>query len=310
MCILFVIFSLNLVGAERKAILIVDVKGKVEIKSFKQTAWVPAKVGSVLYEKDAIRTDKKSFARIKYSEGTISSIEENSEIVVENFSEKMVTQRKLFKKVNVPVKKIKMKLIKGNIFSKIKKLKSGSSFNIATPSSVCGVRGTSFDVANQAGKDAEFKVLEGVVDVVNPEFPDVVVKLNKGQKTSVKKGKKPAPAKQMSKSEMKKMVEKQKVINKVINLTLKPKFVGKSKKIIKSDKNSKTVEYIAKIKNIIPDKVKVMFKVTKDGQPYQNVEMKMIKGDKEPQNIKTYSATVVLDDLKAKYKTSLKLEFK
>jgi hypothetical protein len=287
--LLFFIFSLTTyVFAElQKPVSVVDVKGKVEV-SYVNGVWIPASKGVELLQNDMIRTGIGASARLRYDDGTVSLINENSTVRIEQLSYKTETKRKFFKKVNVPVKKIKMKILKGGMFTKVKKLNSSSSFNISTPSAVCGVRGTQFDVSY--GDETKIGVVNGEVAVANPDNPDEMVSVFENMQTSVKKNQSPTKPYRMSESELNKLKSYVKVVEKEIKIKLRPEFVDQSHTLIADNEESKEYEYSVKVKNINPNKTKIyVMIIDSTGNVIDNVSLKMTDGDEDDlKSIKTF----------------------
>ena len=109
-----------------------------------QKTWIPAKVGMVLNQGDIIRTKKDSWALLNLdgaAETANLELKENSQLklaeLVEN--KKEATQTTL------------LDLALGEVLIKAKKLHSEKSrFEVKTPTSIVGVRGTTFSVSVEA----------------------------------------------------------------------------------------------------------------------------------------------------------------
>lgn len=69
---------------------------------------------------------------------------------------------------------IKLKLNRGKIISALAKLKKGAAFEVETPTAVAGVRGTTFMVSVEPGKQIKISVLAGRVDLKNSRQPGKV----------------------------------------------------------------------------------------------------------------------------------------
>jgi hypothetical protein len=103
------------------------INGTVEI--VKKEGSVPAKKDDVVGEGDTIKTGPKSVAILQFENDTASiEIQEDAEFNISKFNSK---QQELIS-------------IKGNFWIKAKKLNKDSSFNVIMPTSVAGIRGTSF----------------------------------------------------------------------------------------------------------------------------------------------------------------------
>lgn len=117
-----------------------DANGAVEIMSGSGT-WTPAKVGMVLQQGDIIRTKANSWALIN-----VNGIAETATVELkQNAQLKMAT---LLKDNVAGTQDTLLDLSLGSILIKAKKLHSENSrFEVKTPTSIVGVRGTTFSVS-------------------------------------------------------------------------------------------------------------------------------------------------------------------
>lgn len=119
------------------------VEGKVDVKLGKE-GWKPAEVGMVLNQGDMIRTQAKSSALLNVdgkAETAVVEVKENSQLKLAELIEnkESETQTTL------------LDLALGEVLIKAQKLHSEkSSFEVKTPTSIVGVRGTTFSVAVEA----------------------------------------------------------------------------------------------------------------------------------------------------------------
>ncbi len=138
-----VVFSLSFAQQGKRTAVILDTKGKVETKAPKE-GWVSAKVGDVLSEGYVIRTvGSDSFALIKLEGKETSDVEikKNSQLRLAELAEdkQKSTQSTM------------LDLALGDILIKAEKLQSDKSkFEVKTPTSIVGVRGTTFSVSVEA----------------------------------------------------------------------------------------------------------------------------------------------------------------
>lgn len=122
---------------------IIKLKGVAEIKTSKGP-WIPAKIGIVLNQGDIVRTKANSFAVLNLdgdAQTATVEVKENSQLrLAEIIEDKTAgTQNTL------------LDLAVGEILIKAKKLHSErSKFEVKTPTSIVGVRGTTFSVAVEA----------------------------------------------------------------------------------------------------------------------------------------------------------------
>lgn len=129
-------FSLSLVSAENRSGKVVDSQGSVEVK-LGETGWAPANIGVVLNEGDMIRTNANSSAIVEVENAGTVEIKPNSEL---EFTE-LTTDKEGSSYRTI------LDLSLGEILIKAKKLNAEKSkFEVKTPTSVVGVRGTAFSV--------------------------------------------------------------------------------------------------------------------------------------------------------------------
>jgi hypothetical protein len=112
---------------------IVYVSGTVRIKTITAPGWVDAKEGMVVKEGDIIKTEVDSNAELAFGEGlkNILNVFPSSQLVISKFKPGCV------------------KLEEGRVFSLIKSLEKGSTFEVRTPTAVAGARGTGWGVGLQ-----------------------------------------------------------------------------------------------------------------------------------------------------------------
>jgi len=118
---------------------IASLKGKVQVKLINEKSWNPAKVGMVLHEGDAVRTSAGSWALLKLDGGKTGTVEvkENTQLLLSE----------LKKNDSGDAKSTLLDLAIGKILIKVQKLrKKNSRFEVKTPTSIVGVRGTVFAV--------------------------------------------------------------------------------------------------------------------------------------------------------------------
>lgn len=144
------------------------VRGVVYIK--KDSGMVEAKEGARLQERDFIKTQAKSFARLVMVDDSIYFIGPDSEFNIANFKFKDKTDRKMV-----------LDLIKGQIRGKIKHKAREGDINLKTRLITMGVRGTEF-LVNQNNENgfeiSEVALLEGNVELVDRKNQSYDIKLN------------------------------------------------------------------------------------------------------------------------------------
>ncbi len=105
---------------------LIYMKGAVKIKAVNAADWVNAQVGMALKQGDVIKTEDGAGAELAFGEGlkNVINVFPNSQLIISSFEPGLV------------------KLESGRIFSLIKKLDKGSTFEVRTPTAVAGARGT------------------------------------------------------------------------------------------------------------------------------------------------------------------------
>lgn len=123
---------------EREA-RIVKAEGDVKVMIKEERAWKPAEEGMVLSEGDIIKTGPSGAALINIagdSKGSLVRMREDTELNLDILKEDVGADKK------VTVLDVSI----GKILIQAEKLKEGSRFEVKTPTSVVGVRGTKFAV--------------------------------------------------------------------------------------------------------------------------------------------------------------------
>ncbi|MFH0772628.1 MAG: FecR family protein [Candidatus Omnitrophota bacterium] len=132
-------------GAEStlRTALILEFEGSVDVK-LSDTKWIPAKEEMVLNQGDVIRTKSDSWALVRLlgdSELATVEIKENSQLRL----------AELFEIKEEGVQKTLLDLAVGEILIKAEKLRSPkSTFDVKTPTSMLGIRGTTLSVKVEA----------------------------------------------------------------------------------------------------------------------------------------------------------------
>jgi hypothetical protein len=127
--------------AKRQA-AITDITGEAAVKLIAQKAWVPAAIGMTLTEGDTIKTKKGASLILSLEGAETATVEvgEESELLLREFTED--------KALNM--QKTLLDLALGEVLIRAEKLSPESKFEVKTPSSVAGVRGTKFAVKVEA----------------------------------------------------------------------------------------------------------------------------------------------------------------
>lgn len=113
---------------------------------------IPVKVGDMVGNGDIIKTGKSSMVELAF--------DENSTITVQAGSTVQIGSKNLKGSDGISI-------VSGEVKGKFGKLKKGE-YRIGSPTTVCGVRGTEFDVAVSKGGDTYVVLNEGSLAVRNP----------------------------------------------------------------------------------------------------------------------------------------------
>lgn len=159
---------------------ITRVEGTVLKKIGSQNIWSLANKGDVLDSGDSLRTKENSYAELRFSDGSIVKVSENTE---------------------VSIYKDYLSLAIGYIRLYITKL--FPNFEVRTPSAVAGVRGTEFSVEVLEDQTTIVTVYEGEVDVT---AQGKTLRLRRGESGIVKPKSPPA----MNRGETRGNIEKDK----------------------------------------------------------------------------------------------------
>lgn len=132
-----------------------SLSGKVQIWLQGDDDWSDAKIGLVLEEGDKIKTGADSEAVLQWANGHKLKVYALSVVNIDQLSSRGTTE------------KTGLSIEEGKIFAKANKLKSdNSSFSVATPTAVAGVRGTQFLIDVTEG-ESTIALLEGSLDIVS-----------------------------------------------------------------------------------------------------------------------------------------------
>ena len=128
----------------KRSAKIIDFNGHVQVRVMGQRRWAPAESGMVLSEGDILRTKKNAWALVNLDgdgETATVTVQENSQLLIS----------KLTKDEEKNYQETLLDLGLGKILIEAEKLHSEKSkFEVKTPTSVVGVRGTTFAVEVEA----------------------------------------------------------------------------------------------------------------------------------------------------------------
>jgi hypothetical protein len=133
----FFLLSQSALCAESRQATIGEIEGTVLVKTAAND-WVEAKEGTVLDEKDEVRTTAGSTAVILLDDNKVGKVE---------MKEKSYFRLNTLKQDPATGKRTTLiDLAEGKLRVHAQKLKEGSKFEVRTPTAIAGVRGTVFDV--------------------------------------------------------------------------------------------------------------------------------------------------------------------
>jgi hypothetical protein len=130
-------FAAPVQAEESRYALLSELKGQVTVRQ-NEAEWKPALQGMTLQEKDEIRTGPGGYAEILMDGGDVARLElrENSYFKLHTMGYDAATGDKA----------TLLDLAIGKVLVHAEKLKSDSKFEVRTPTSTTGVRGTVFEV--------------------------------------------------------------------------------------------------------------------------------------------------------------------
>jgi hypothetical protein len=159
--------------------VVLQVKGRVIVLKKDEIKWIKARPGMKLSILDRLKTGGwGSYTEISFSK--------DNDKIVKIFNNTEVLLKELQPKVNI-------NLDRGKIYSLIESLGEKSSFEIRTPTAICGARGTgweiSFNSKTTAGCYENFIFVQGIDEQGQPIPGELIVK--EGFKTVVEEFQRP-----------------------------------------------------------------------------------------------------------------------
>ena len=136
----------SLVYAEeaKRSARVIDLKGEAEVRLAGRESWVPLETDSVLNQGDIVRTKADSYLTIY-----LNGVGETATVEVTENSQLMMSE--LTADQEAGTQKTLLDLAIGEVLIKAQKLHTPESkFEVKTPTSIVGVRGTEFVVKVEA----------------------------------------------------------------------------------------------------------------------------------------------------------------
>jgi hypothetical protein len=137
-------------------------EGTAEVRVGNATAWEPLQFRAAIFPNDTVRTAADSKVKILLRDDSIMTLAERSEM---QFTEFLLTPQQ--RRTIVSLALGKLRVVTTRIFG------AGSVTEVRTANTVAGVRGTTFIVRFIPPEETEVAVLDGVVTVSNPNFPQL-----------------------------------------------------------------------------------------------------------------------------------------
>lgn len=129
--------------------------GEAEFSRKNSSEWNEIEIGLVLKEGESVRTGFDSVIDMRFTNGTVMRIAEDSFLSIDDVS----------------LNTIAVDLKKGAIISRFTKLFSNQNYNITTPSMVAGIRGTELIITTNS-KGTTVVGMSGITEIYNPLFPE------------------------------------------------------------------------------------------------------------------------------------------
>jgi hypothetical protein len=127
--------------------------GSVEVSATRSPGWKSARPGLKLFSGDSMRTAEESIAEIRWANGGIMRVAEQSAIAVVGASD-------------AAPRKSGATVLSGKVWANMKKITStGTEFGVSTPTATAAIRGTVFRVDMAADSATDVLVYEGKVAV-------------------------------------------------------------------------------------------------------------------------------------------------
>ena len=141
---------------------VLAVEGTATVRVANATTSEPLQFRAAIFPNDTVRTAAASKVKILLRDDSIMTLAENSEM---QFTEFLLTPQQ--RRTIVSLTLGKLRVVTTKIFG------AGSATEVRTANTVAGVRGTTFVVVFIPPEETDVVVLDGVVAVRNPNFPQL-----------------------------------------------------------------------------------------------------------------------------------------
>jgi len=124
-----------------------------DVEKYSEESWVPLEIGDLIVRKDKVRVNSGSFCEIQFGDYAVLRIEEETFFSIADISAADEGSN------------ITLDLNTGSLLCKVKRLGSGDSFTVLSPSMALGVRGTEFFISTADGREFRAAVRKGNVEL-------------------------------------------------------------------------------------------------------------------------------------------------
>lgn len=177
-----------LASAISSELLLTAMDGEVLVQKKSQSNWEKAKAGELLKTGDKIKTGRKSQATTVSKEG----------------HRILIKQKTIFEISQLGPLEWEFKEELGKVRLKIAKLSSGQGLKVRTPTAVCAVRGTEFEVTVLEDRSTTLDVFQGVVNFTDAEGAVPEIPVLENQRITREDGAAPKPVETIPEGERQK----------------------------------------------------------------------------------------------------------
>jgi len=203
--LLLFIAGMALSQDENLVAVVIRINGNLQFRASDGEEWKKAKKMDYLYDGYQLMTETGDKAMIQYTNGSRVLINENTTLAVQ------AEVAPGAKKAGVQ----RTKLLLGEVYSRVR---SGTEYEVETPSSVASVRGTEFNTAFLEG-EAVFVGVQGVVQVMNQLGSVLIQQL---QRTRVPTDQAPSEAETLTQDQVNKLTAWKNAVEPTWKLNMTP----------------------------------------------------------------------------------------
>lgn len=122
--------------AQDRAVLVKEIHGEVFHQKAGEGGWLPSELETMLDESDIVKTSSGATAKLLFSGETNTTVDVRPDTVLELAT---VGKKDMDDETQLEV-------FLGSVLVKAEKLQGASKFEVRTPNSIVGIRGTEFEV--------------------------------------------------------------------------------------------------------------------------------------------------------------------